>query len=303
MMSIIEKCLLCDATDFKNISYPSTQDSNVLGFNNIQVCEKCNLGVALPRVTQEKLDEYYQNGKFWDTFSSSDLALDHQRSQAYHRVKRVKELVDQKQIKVLDIGAGNAYIADLLEDFFPNANIEYHFLEPDKTQIEKVLNKNLNIKILNVASISEVETYNLIFVNHVLEHVYSAVSFLNIVKKSLLPDGILYVEIPNNDYNFKEDVFPHCLFFSPQSMKQVAIKGQWDVIECYEFGNRSSFIQQNKFEYYTQGIYRVLYRNIAKLKVTKLSLIFNNLIWRYNSYENGIWVYSILKKKKQIENI
>ena len=223
-------CLLCNYDSHNFIFYPSKSNC-ALGFKQIAVCNNCGLGVALPQVDQERLDDFYSAGNFWQNIVPGRGLFYHQQNQAISRFNRVKRHAGSNVSRVLDFGAGNAYLAEICCKHFDD--VEYCFLEPDDHIATQVSNR---VSHLKVSRITELEgEFDLIFLNHVLEHTADPVDFLGFIISHLKSDGILYVETPRHDFLHKDDVFPHTLFFNQKSYEEISEKIDMQLLESYSF--------------------------------------------------------------------
>jgi hypothetical protein len=83
--------------------------------------------------------------------------------------------------------------------------------------------------------------YDLIIANHVLEHVKRGEETFAEFCDLLAPEGVLYVEIPSirtafsakgaGRYHFHDDP-THCTFYSLESLANIAIRRNCDVVSC-----------------------------------------------------------------------
>ena len=72
--------------------------------------------------------------------------------------------------------------------------------------------------------------------SHILEHLQNTSSLLKSAKSLLSPKGLLFVDVPNQDYLFKNDVFPHNIFFSLASLKFLLEKEQLEIVSIGIWG-------------------------------------------------------------------
>ena len=63
--------------------------------------------------------------------------------------------------------------------------------------------------------------FDLIITSHVIEHLSNPKMFLNKIKGSLKRNGLIFIEVPCNDYLFKPFDEPHLLFFDKKSIKKL----------------------------------------------------------------------------------
>ena len=108
------------------------------------------------------------------------------------KIRHIGPLVDKKN-RLLDIGCGNG-------DFLAFANDlgwEVTGLDVDKGAVDTALSKGLNVKLGGIESLNNDELFDMITLNHVIEHVYNPVELIQECYKYLNPGGKLWLETPN----------------------------------------------------------------------------------------------------------
>lgn len=190
--------------------------------------------------------------------------------------------------KVLDVGAGLGGISYYL----PNGT-HYYYQDQDK-KIFQQLPKRTGINFHYMASLETAEKFDLIFCNQVLEHVCEPFSFLNQIGSLLSSHGMIYLEVPNSDYNFKEDVFPHVLFFTKNSLEKFLLNQGWEIIEIRSFGN----LPPSKNSLIGKLIYKIMHFGF-KLGWHRLSQQCYSNMMRLNLVESkqAIWLSALIQKK------
>ena len=94
-----------------------------------------------------------------------------------------------------------------------------------------------DIKFNAYSDLTNVEgKFNIIVLSHVLEHVVNPIDYLKLVNNLLVKNGILYIEVPFLDYQYKGEFFPHLLFFKPQSLQNLCDNVGFRVIDVQSFG-------------------------------------------------------------------
>lgn len=109
------------------------------------------------------------------------------------RYQLINRLIGDQTRTVLDIGCSNGVFLDL----FKEAGLETWGVEPSKNAF---IAKSKGHKILNdyfeKAKLPE-KYFDLIIMNHTLEHMNGPVDILKKVNRLLKKDGILFVDVPN----------------------------------------------------------------------------------------------------------
>lgn len=287
--------MICGGTKRSQVSYPGA-GSKTLSFSTIHVCEECKLGQAQPVRTQSELDAFYKSGGYWDVTPDHPSVHLHHLKQSLVRVEKIKPYMGSKAIRVLDVGAGRGFICDALRMRLDTA-FEYHFIEHDDQAVREIEGRNPGISVHRVTSDFPTEKYDLIFLNHVIEHVSDPQKFLERFKSALLPEGLLYLETPNDDYRFKGDVFPHTLFFNRSAFERLLGKTGMEPLEIRTFGNVSAVRPLSAIQRIEMKVLGRLYSIASRLSLKKIAFFLNGLIYGYSNEGDGIWVHAITRAK------
>ncbi|MEN6463859.1 MAG: methyltransferase domain-containing protein, partial [Syntrophaceae bacterium] len=181
--------------------------------------------------------------------------------------------------------------------------LKYTCIEKDP-EIKKALDYTWAMKFGNIPlrfeeDISGIgESFDCIVLSHVVEHVYNPGDIIRQAAGKLRDKGIIFIDVPHQDYKFKEDVFPHVLFFTPDVLGKLLKDAAVKVISAECFGNDmdNSPIKPQLFGMSAD--------NVTKL-ITKLSAIApKNIVLGYFSYifrmaeqnQKGIWIRAIGQK-------
>jgi cyclopropane fatty-acyl-phospholipid synthase-like methyltransferase len=139
--------------------------------------------------------------------------------------KLVTTAVRSEAANLLDLGAGTGAFAAYMQQYGWNVTA----LEPDPSARQKGLELN-KIQLQPVDTLFQLpaETFHVITMWHVLEHVHRLHDYLGQLKKLLSKDGALFIAVPNyTSYDAKHyqeywaayDVPRHLYHFSPTSMR------------------------------------------------------------------------------------
>lgn len=291
----LDNCPLCQQAGGERQRYPAIADAkSSLKFEGIQICGNCGLGYAIPRPSQEQLDAYYSGGGYWhEVVRHNPAQVAHERNQCRHRVAvALPYLAKNGSLRVLDLGAGHGWTADALAELLPGRNLQFDFIEPDDQLSAAILARRYPFSVARRQGLSTLsETYDLIFLNHVLEHVAEPVEFLASLQSYLIPGGVLYIETPHADFRFKADVFPHTLFFTPASIERVFTRAGLVVKHCETFGRWPL-----RHPGVISRLPRAAFRAAVALKTKSLQNFFDDKIWDYSQRTDGIWLRSVVCK-------
>ena len=206
---------------------------NVLSDNRIYQCSSCKLIQANhAKIDKKKLEDYYKN-------SYSFHKVTEQKKLRKNTKNIVRGLITLNHLKkylknknqnydFFELGAGYGTTLITLKDYYSNSNI--YASEPGEILHEKVLADEAGKK------------YDAIILNHVLEHLVFPHDYIYELIGKLNKNGILYIEVPNdNDLFLKNKVFnsPHISFFTLKSSYNFfsRYKNELDLLEIGTYGD------------------------------------------------------------------
>ena len=300
-------CPVCENHNSQNNQQPYMGKSTSFLPLTIQNCKHCGLGLADPMPSTAELDEYY-NGQYWVDpglpFTPKNYPTTYVL--ALSRWQQLQPLLEKSSTdsntkRILDIGAGHGFLGTIAAESSVMENGEYHAVEPDE-DYRKAVKKYWSSKTCSThlyKSLEEVdEKFDLIAISHVLEHVAAPVDFINHISTYLKPNGLLFLEIPHRDDRFKEDVFPHLLFFTNKALESLikkcglsvitietrGIKAQNSVLSCSVSGLR----------YYLPKIWH----RLGKILPDHLNLLYYKwLLAPEVRHPEGAWLRGVAQKK------
>lgn len=242
------------------IPYPSKVKNHNIP-ERIIFCGNCTLGISDPLLSDAMLKDYYKDSKYWKE-SNPEISIRKQpvlHAMAKARWSLIESFLSEygiKEVSLLDIGAGYGYLG-IVAAQSKNVFIEkYTAVEPDQN-ISKALSSawprfGSGCKLEINSTLNGVNgKYKIVALSHVLEHVNDPLDLLNKAKSFTDNNGLIFIDVPNMDYNFKEDVFPHVLFFTEKSVSELLHRASLEIIHLAAYGissgksplnSRASFI-------------------------------------------------------------
>ena len=138
---------------------------------------------------------------------------------------------------VLDVGMGLCvFLAEMKDKGYNTVGID-----PDLLSVVHAAEQvGINEAFQGVMeSFEATRMYNLISFNKVLEHVPNAIESLSRWKKWLLPDGVIYLELPDGEaaskdggYQLRQEFFiEHLTIFGPQSLNYLCDSAGYKILE------------------------------------------------------------------------
>ncbi len=246
-MSTYTKCKICESDiDIINQKY------------NLGQCKKCKMVFCLTIFSQEEFIEVYDK-----LYNSKDAIYNHHAVVEYnmllenkkikvgfHRAALLKKNVLNSNCKsVLEIGSGVGLIGSYIRKH--DENIKYLGVEIDKESFEKSQSLKLNTINGDFKAIGELnETFDVIMLWEVLEHLQDLDLFIKLAYKRLNKNGKIILSTPNYDkiYNYPnrekdalyQDKPPvHLNFFTKENIV--------NIFEYNQFSNAK--VKAKKFPY------------------------------------------------------
>ncbi|EKO14137.1 class I SAM-dependent methyltransferase [Leptospira kirschneri] len=231
-----DSCPVCSSISITFVrSYRG--DSELFRNLELKKCNNCTFVFADPLPKDEELDKY--NSSYFVNahggLSTHPMATAYQAAINKIRANYVIETIQKGQylnLKILEIGPGAGDFLKFWLQRFPNS--EYSILESDLINRERFK----GLVSFQYSSFKEIPPnyFDLIVVSHVLEHTNDPKRFLKELSSSLKNVGFIFIEVPCQDYLFKDKEEPHLLFFNKESMNQLFNRIDMRVISLGYFG-------------------------------------------------------------------
>jgi len=259
-------CILCNSNNFE-IKNPMIRNDK-LNIYKIYKCLNCMHIQLFPNNYDPII--YYNNDtqeKESKLINNTDNHTFSEMLKTFHlqRIKILEENIKiDNSMKIIDIGGGKCEFANLMITKYNNINI--HVLEPGITRINNVYCDNIikiNALLDDKFADKYQNTFDIVCAFHVLEHVINPINFLNNCYKLLKPNGLLYIEVPNQDDTkieisdfYKNNIWyceAHISYFTQSTIKYILdklniINYKFDGFERYDYENYTYWINNNKLQ-------------------------------------------------------
>lgn len=141
-------------------------------------------------------------------------------------------------------------------------------------------------KIINLNKSKIKLKYDVISLVHVLEHIENPLQILNMLKKNLKSNGLLYIEVPNL-FNFPDSDITHVNEFNKISLENLILKSNFKILEISynstpEFSKKLDWFYNNKKE----NIYLILKKNEFNINSNEKLKTYNTF-WFFVKYYLG----------------
>jgi 2-polyprenyl-3-methyl-5-hydroxy-6-metoxy-1,4-benzoquinol methylase len=230
-------CPLCQGTNKKEY----------LSWEGYYLYECDNCGAVAPNVDSEKIEKlnFHSSSLVEEDVKREILSTYEYRKSTFaaERLIYLQSLIPEFGVgddMVLDIGCGPGYFLSYLKD----KGINGRGLEVNPFCVSFCNETGLNVADVQLEDEAD-ETYSLITMFDVLEHLDKPVELFQIAKKKLRPGGYLLAYTPNihsvsthlmgGEHNMLA-VFNHLCFYDNQSLKFLADKSGLEVTNCDYYG-------------------------------------------------------------------
>jgi 2-polyprenyl-3-methyl-5-hydroxy-6-metoxy-1,4-benzoquinol methylase len=224
-------CPVCGSDKLKHTLYAKDYTVSEKEFD-IWECGNCTLRFTQDVPDANSIGPYYQSTDYISHTDNSEGFI----NRVYHFIRKLT-LGDKRRLilsatglkigKLLDIGAGTGFFVQHMQ----LNGWQTTGLEPDDATRERaaLLNK-VNLLPADVFYSLPAESFHVITMWHVLEHVHDLHPYLEQLKGVLKPGGLIFIAVPNytsydaaiyNSYWAAYDVPRHLYHFSPESIKQL----------------------------------------------------------------------------------
>ncbi len=234
----LDQCPICSKTDLKNFLVVQDKSVSQESFVLVQ-CTNCGLKLTNPRPSEAAIGAYYASEAYISHSDTSQGLLNKTyrlvRSMA---IRKKVELVNRLNTrgKILDYGCGVGYFLKACQ----RQGWQVEGYEPNETarlQAEEKIGKSVLSAQIEVL---EAESFDVISLWHVLEHVHQLNETLHTLVNACKKGGYIVLAVPNSDsYDAKKygadwaayDVPRHLYHFNKASMQKLLKKHKLDLKE------------------------------------------------------------------------
>jgi len=285
--SNIEYCENCGGSDFILVFAGNDKLLGITGQFQIKKCQQCGVYLLSPKISTEEMQKYYPEEYICyleaieddpSVFSRLDrkIALN-------KRCKQINKRVD-KPGKILDIGCATGIFLDGMKKL----GWEVAGIEPNEKAADYA-RKRFNIDVftgyLHEVNLRD-ESFDVITLWDVLEHVPDPNEFINNVYKLLKPGGLIIASLPNANawerYLFREywvgwEIPRHYRSHTPDTITKFLKRYSFKNIKIFSFiGRHGAFMLSINF--WLKSLHS------SKWKKNIIRIIFGSLPFRIFSY-------------------
>lgn len=237
-------CGVCGADTVPEVERPATSYAPV-GQYSVARCVSCGCGVTSPRPSSEDLRAQYETTYNYDAHS---LIAPEKR----WRADRILAYAHQAgQRSILDVGTMYGFLLDAAKR---RGFSECVGVEPSQGPAASARARGLDVHtglVEDLLSMPEKRQFDLIVVQHVLEHVPDPAAFVTVLRSLLRKGGRLCICVPNFDsklrHAFKEawgwyQVPVHIHHFGKESLHRLLGAADFRVVDTRTRGGDSLFV-------------------------------------------------------------
>jgi len=304
-MKDLQKCSICGRKNFEFLFRIRDKNLNIPGDFFLQECKNCGVLFLNPQPSTEELKKYYSSDKYY-SFKEIDMDSKKTRLRIFlynlyfnERNKNffnkilflpIKFMVRgtniKKDFKLLDIGCGSG---QFLYDMRKSGMEKVYGIEIG--DFDKINSKRFNLNIKKTTLEKEKypkDFFDIITINHVLEHLYNPKETLNEIKRILKERGLLILSVPNyrsliykifrkNWYGL--DPPRHLFNYSDKLLIDLLEINGFKIIKKRYNSRHSQFVTSL---YFALGI-----KNPPKVVTSLLGVLFLPLTWFVNIIKYG----------------
>ncbi len=214
-MKGVNKCEICGDRMFNFLFNQKDKNINLSGEFSLYACNSCKAIFLNPQPTLNKLKKYYPKEKYYSLnkidVNSKKFKIKKALYQIYFNPPKnnflkkvlfsplkfmVRSTHLNKKGKLLDIGCGSGQFIYEMKSL----GLDVYGIEPGDFDKESNNRYKLNIKNTNLLKAKYPrEFFDIITINHVIEHLGNPNETLNEINKIIKKKGILIIGIPNTN--------------------------------------------------------------------------------------------------------
>lgn len=199
-------CPICSSNEFKKIGRPKVIDQvfkrlneSILIDSEIVKCNKCSHYYIdpLPYFSDTLLNEMYSSdNNYFNTLTDQMRKIINYASPK-RRLNSAGKILNKKDVKFLEIGCGEGFGLKAAKEM--GWDVYGQDISSDFALLVKN-NTGINIQVGKLTDTSyKKESFDIIYLDSVLEHVSEPLEFLSLITTFLSSKGLIYIILPNEN--------------------------------------------------------------------------------------------------------
>ena len=198
-------------------------------------CEECEMVFLNPVFKADALNDYYQNNH---EIQAQIVEMDTPfYTEIYSKGLSLISSAGVKQQKILDFGCSAGFFLDLARRSGWSGT---HGIELNRKEFQVAVTKGHQVHNDRIENVRFTDRFDAITLWDVFEHLTDGSFFLQLFKKFLAPDGVVFLQIPNamglaprlmrEECNMF-DGLEHVNLYGPETLKQLARRNGYDIVQ------------------------------------------------------------------------
>lgn len=225
-------CCICNSNRSQNIRFVDSYSIvRCLNCDLVYLREYPNTLFNFIEDSEVGLDNDVEFWSFPDLYKKHKPVFDDFFKQ---RIFRIKKHCISQDLTYLDIGVGFGLWAKYLE----NQGYSGYGFDVSVPAIKHCKGLNLNVEINSLENFKSDKKYSLVCMFDVLEHLEEPKEMLQKIKQNMLPDSLLYIQVPNVigfkfPYNHSLGLPYHLWQFCPKTLKKLLHESGFEVLDYW----------------------------------------------------------------------
>jgi SAM-dependent methyltransferase len=261
------RCMLYHSKASNSGSFKKITNITREGDGLWEKCNDCGLVINRTGIQPDKVEEYY-NEKYRDSHSFSKGEILSLREHLAMRTPSILPVYDylkpylNNETRLLELGCGVGELLQLLSN-----DVWYCFGIELNSQFIDFINKELNIKSAygNYCEMEFETKFNLIVSLYTIDHMYDTLEVIQKFYKDLEPDGLLYLELPNDEQalrtklpestrkNFEQFMYQEAHYYS-FTFETISMILEQTGLQILDTSCRHSYTLKNFLSWYFTGL-------------------------------------------------
>lgn len=216
------------------------------------ICLDCTLSYTHPLIPGGEDDVGNTNASITSPEYYSDILREYDVQSALAKTKAPRmhtywgAIIGREPMSVVEIGCGTGQYYEAWKEM----GVKWAGVEVNKEMLAFCRSRNMPVEEFDQC-IGSGETYDVVFMSQVLEHIFEPHDFLKKIGRLLSSHGILHVDVPNhdsltslyrrvnafqNDYGFLQPPH-HLIAYTKRSLAYLLGKSGFEVVEIDAYAN------------------------------------------------------------------
>ncbi len=297
-MKHYEECPICKGTESKELRTCKDNTGSKETFS-IVACPDCGFEYTNPIPLEDQIGKYYESEEYVSHSNTSKGVINslYQLVRAY-TLKQKLRLINKNTLgkKLLDIGCGTGEFLNICsKNGYNTLGVE------PSNEARKQAIENFKLNVIEEQEMDEIEadSFDVISMWHVLEHVYHLNKRVEEIYRILKPGGKLIVAVPNRtsfdalyyqQYWAAYDLPRHLYHYSPENIKTLFSNHNFKLTQILPMKFDSYYVSMLSEKYKNQksGLFNAI-------RIGWLSN-FKAFLKKDNSYSSQIYILEKLKR-------